>query len=189
MSAAPSTQLATLVEGIRANDSLAWAELIARFDHMLRAIAGSHRLGHADVDDVVQTVWQRLHEHVDRLRDPNAIAGWLATTARHESLRLLRAATREQPTDDLELLDSADVDRPDAEVLASERHDILWRALGTLPTRQRRLMVVLAADARDYRQISAMLDMPVGSIGPTRARTVARLESNPELRELRLASC
>ncbi|MEA2128210.1 MAG: hypothetical protein QOJ85_1101 [Solirubrobacteraceae bacterium] len=180
--------LAALVTDARANDHAAWAELVRRFDRMLRSVARGYRLDAADVDDVLQTVWLRLHLQLDRLRDPNAIAGWLATTTRREALRVLQLHAREQLTDDAELFEGADLDRPETELLAAERHDTLHRALGTLPTHQRRLMVLLATGPGDYRQISATLHMPLGSIGPTRARGLSRLEHHPELRELHLAA-
>jgi RNA polymerase sigma factor (sigma-70 family) len=190
MSLSPSAdrELASLMEAVRANDNNAWADLMRRFERMMRAVARSYRLNEADVDDVLQTVWLRLHEHIDRLRNPNAVAGWLATTTRRESLRLLQRRTREQLTDDAELLEAVDLDRPDAKLLAAERNDVLQRALETLPVHQRRLMVLLVTAPVDYRQISAKLDMPIGSIGPTRARSLTRLGRHRELRELHCAA-
>jgi RNA polymerase sigma factor (sigma-70 family) len=188
MSLSTATELEVLVQALRVNDDVAWRQLIVRFERMLRSIARSYRLNNADVDDVVQTVWVRLHEHVGRLREPDALAGWLATTARRESLRLLQAGTREHVTDDAALFDGAELERPESEVLAAERHDILLRALGTLPAHQRRLMVLLTTEPVDYRAVSVTLDMPIGSIGPTRARSVARLQDNPELQALHAAS-
>ncbi len=181
-------ELASLVQAALANDNAAWADLVGRFDGMLRTIARSYRLSPADVDDVLQTICLRLHQQLDRLRAPNAIAGWLATSIRRESLRVLQTHVREQLTDDTELLEGAEVGRPDTELLAAERNDVLQRALDTLPAHQRRLMVLLSTAPEDYRKISAALDMPTGSIGPTRARGLARLERHPELRELHLAS-
>jgi len=184
----PDRKLAPLVQAVRANDNAAWSELVRRYDARLRTIARSYRLSPADVDDVLQAVWLCLHQKLDRLRDPNALSGWLATTTRRESLRVLQLHVREQLTDDPDLLEGDEGQRPDSELLASERHDVLRRALGTLPTHQRRLMVLIASAPADYGRISATLDMPIGSIGPTRARGIARLERHPELRELHLAS-
>lgn len=181
-------ELGSLVRAARADDNIAWSELVRRFDAMLRSIARSYRLCPADVDDVLQSVWLRLHQHLDRLRDPNAIASWLATTTRRESLRVLQMQVREQLTADPELLESAAPDQPDAELLESERTAVLRRAVNTLPAQQRRLIALLAEAPEDYRKISATLDMPVGSIGPTRARGLARLQRHPELRDLHLAS-
>lgn len=172
-----------LVAAARRGDDGAWTRLVTRFDRTLRNVARSYRLSPADVDDVVQVTWTRLYQHIDRVRDPNAIAGWLVTTTRREAMRLLQAHVREHLTDDPELGESADVDRPEAEVLAAEERVVLGRALATLPGRQRELMTLLASEPDvDYRHISATLAMPLGSIGPIRARGLARLERHPELR-------
>ena len=189
MSPSSTADLETLVDAGRANDNAAWTELVTRFERLLRAIARSYRLSPADVDDVLQSVWLALHQQIGRLRDPNALAGWLATTARRESLRVARSRQREWPTGDPELFDGAVPDDLDDELLATEREQIVRRALATLPARQRRLMVLLVTAPEDYRRISATLDMPIGSIGPTRARGLDRLSRHPELRELHLASC
>lgn len=181
-------ELEPLVRDIRANDDGAWLELVERFDRMLRTVARSYRLSSADVDDVLQTVWLRLFEQRDRLRDPNAIAGWLTTTTRRASLDVLQRQVREQLTDDPEMFQGVEVDDAGEELLVAERESILWRALGTLPDHQRRLMVLMASTPTDYRKISATLDIPVGSIGPTRARSLARLRRHAELRQLHLVS-
>jgi len=173
----------TLVLAARRGDAAAWAALVVRFDRSLRAIAGSYRLGSTDVDDVVQMAWVRLHEHIGALRQPTAIAGWLATTTRREAMRVLQRHVREQLSDDPELGEVAETSWPEAVVLAAEERAVLGRALATLPGRQRELLTLLVKhpDA-DYRHISATLNMPLGSIGPLRARGLARLKQHGELR-------
>jgi RNA polymerase sigma factor (sigma-70 family) len=179
----PERELVELVTAVRRGDNAAWTQLIERFDRMLRGIARSYRLSAADVDDVVQATWIRLHQHIDSVREPAAIAGWLATTTRRESLRMLQVHMREQPSADPELGEGACQDRPERELLASEERVVLGRARATLPDRQRRRMLMLATDPDvDYRHISAKLAMPIGSIGPIRARGLARLGRHPELR-------
>jgi RNA polymerase sigma factor (sigma-70 family) len=179
----PEHELVELVEAVRRGDNAAWTQLIERFDRMLRGIARSYRLSAADVDDVVQATWTRLHQHIGAVREPAAIAGWLATTTRRESLRMLQVYVREQLSADPPLGESAEQDRPDSELLASEERGVLGRALATLPDRQRQLMILLAIDPdAEYRHISAQLEMPIGSIGPIRARSLARLGRHPELR-------
>jgi RNA polymerase sigma factor (sigma-70 family) len=181
-------ELAAVVRAARTGDDDAWARLIARFDRGLRRIARSYRLSPADVDDAVQAAWVRLFQHIGRLRDPGAVAGWLATTTRRESMRLCQAPVRERLTDDHRLGDGASEDGPETAVLASEQRAIVGRALATLPDRNRRLMTLLADQPGcDYSEISAALAMPLGSIGPTRARSIARLRWHPELRGLRAA--
>jgi RNA polymerase sigma factor (sigma-70 family) len=179
-------KLVELVLAARAGDSSAWSKLIGRFDTTLRSIAGSFRLAPADVDDVVQATWLDLLQDVQHLREPAAIAGWLATATRRKAMRLRRARVREQLTDDLEVSGGPHLPGPEASALASERRAVLTRALATLPDRHRRLMTLLLTQPTlDYQQISNRLLMPVGSIGPIRARSLARLSRHPELRALR----
>lgn len=183
--AAVDRVLVDLVHAARSGDDVAWGRLVGRFDRRLRAIAGSYRLPPVDVDDVIQATWLRLFKHIERLREPAALAGWLATTTRRESVRLLALRSREQLSDDPELGDRPERYCPAAELLAEECRQALQRALTALPERHRMLMGVLITDADpDYRQIGARLAIPVGSIGPIRGRSLARLRRDPQLRAL-----
>lgn len=178
--------LTALVEAARAGDDAAWRCLVTRFERRLRDVVRSYRLSAADVDDVLQTTWLRLFSHIGEIREPAAIGGWLATTARRECLRLLQGPMREQLSDDPDLGEQREQDGPETELLAAERHAVLNRALETLPERHRRLMTMLASDATpDYHHISQALAMPIGSIGPIRARSIARLLRHPELHGIR----
>jgi RNA polymerase sigma factor (sigma-70 family) len=119
--------------------------------------------------------WLKLLEHVGNIKDPNCVGAWLATTARRECLRILRHAGRIDPLGDVpETADGGpDVDEG---LLTSERDAHLWRAFEALGPRDQALLRMLAADpAPSYEEIGAALGMPVGSIGPTRARALARL--------------
>lgn len=169
------------VRALCAYDEVAWTRLIEHVGPMLRGIGRSYRLSPSDVDDVVQTTWLRLHEHIHGIREPSAIVGWLATTARRESLRLLQAQLRESATETLP--DGPGGVEPEIELLAAERRDVVNRALRTLPERHRRLMTMLVSDPTlDYEELSTVLAMPTGSIGSLRARSLARLQRHPELR-------
>jgi RNA polymerase sigma factor (sigma-70 family) len=181
-------ELETLVAAARSGDDRAWAQLVERFDRMLRCVARSYRLSTQDVDDAVQATWVRLYQHIGRIRDASAVSGWLATTVRRESLRLLQSRMREQVIDEPQLGEDR-IAGPEAQLLETERRVVLDRALSTLPDRQRRLLalIVREPDAR-YEQLGATLDMPVGSIGPIRARSLARLQQHRELREFAAAS-
>lgn len=179
--------LATLADAAAAGDDAAWRRLVARFDRRLRDVVRPYRLPPADVEDVLQTTWLRLFTHIGEIREPAAIGAWLATTARRESLRLLQRPLRELLTADPEPRgESRMEDGPETELLAAERRAVLDRAVATLPERDRRLMALLVSDpAPGYRQIGRTLAMPAGSIGPTRARTLARLLRHPELHGIR----
>jgi RNA polymerase sigma factor (sigma-70 family) len=178
--------LATLVEAGAAGDAAAWRSLVTRFEPRLRNVARAYRLAPTDVDDILQATWLCLFTHIGRIREPAAIGGWLATTVRRECLRLLQRPVRERLTADPERADAREQDGPETLLLVAERRAALSRALATLPERQRRLMALLASDsAVGYEHISRTLAMPTGSIGPTRARCLARLLGHPELQAIR----
>jgi RNA polymerase sigma factor (sigma-70 family) len=129
-----------------------------------------------DAADVVQTTWLRLVEHLGRIEQPERIGSWLATTARHECLAAVRRQSRTAPAaaDIDELVDSGP--GPDHDLLTSERDQALWSALDSLPDPCRRLLRVLTADPPpSYQEVSAALSIPVGSIGPSRARCLEHL--------------
>ncbi|MEA2221243.1 MAG: hypothetical protein QOJ35_3869 [Solirubrobacteraceae bacterium] len=177
--------LVELLRAAQAGDDRAWERLYDRFNPMLLGIARGYRLAPSDVEDVLQSVWLRLVDHVDRLRVPAAVGGWLVTTTRRECLRVLQLPVRELATDDPALGDVRTELELDHELLARERRDAVRRALATLPDHYRRLMLLLIAEpAIDYKELSRRLAMPVGSIGPIRARSLARLQRHPELRGL-----
>jgi RNA polymerase sigma factor (sigma-70 family) len=151
--------------------------LIHCYTGLVWSVIRAHGLSDADASDVFQTTWLRLVEHLDRLRDPRAIGGWLATTSRHESLRLLRLADRHRPTPDETFERVEDPgEGVDAVVLDDDRNVHLWAALEELGERCRSLLRVLMADPMpSYEEVSVALGMPVGSIGPTRARCLHQL--------------
>ncbi|MFI5908269.1 RNA polymerase sigma factor [Dactylosporangium sp. NPDC051541] len=171
----PDADDATLVKLLRDGDAEAWDVLTHRYSGRLWAIARALRLNEPDAADVVQTAWLRLLEHVQRLREPEHVGSWLATTVRHECLRTLRRRDRAAPA---ELLDGLpdDGDEPDGRLLRDERSTALWRALRALDVRcQTLLRVLMAEPAPAYQDVAAALDMQIGSIGPTRKRCLAKL--------------
>lgn len=168
-----------LLKRAGSGDQAAWNELVARHNNLLWAVARSHRLDPADAADAVQTTWLRLLEHIDRINDPSRLGGWLVTTVRRECLRILRRGNRERlnPGDDV-ALDVVDelADPVDARMLLDERDAALWTAFSRMPERcQRLLRVLMASPPPSYEEVSGALDMPIGSIGPTRARCLSRL--------------
>jgi RNA polymerase sigma factor (sigma-70 family) len=183
MRTSPQAGFGALVDAARRGDERAWTRLHHEFDSMLRIVARGCRLAEHDVDDAVQNTWIKLHRHIHSIREPSAIAGWLATTVRRESLRLMQSHVREVLTQGPMAHDRGGEDGPEGRLLEHERHLVLTRALATLPDRHRRLMTLIADDVA-YEQIGTTLGMPMGSIGPIRSRCLARLQRNRELRQL-----
>jgi RNA polymerase sigma factor (sigma-70 family) len=173
---------AELVEAAHKGDTGAWGELVGRFSGLVWAVARAHRLDQADAADVCQTVWLRLVENLGRLRDPDHLGGWLRTTTRHECLRVLRRGGREFPEEEANLdVPSPPEQSPEMQLLASERDRIVWTAVSGLSDRCRSLLRVIAcAPEASYAEISASLGLPVGSIGPTRARCLEHLRRRLE---------
>jgi RNA polymerase sigma factor (sigma-70 family) len=168
--------LGAAVRAARDGDRNAWSTLVARYGGLVWGVTRAHRLGDADAADVFQTTWLRLVEHLDDIRNPDGLGSWLATTARHESLRLLRVGQRHVLTDGFAMPDEAIDGALDERLLADERNASLWRAFAEISERCRRLLRMLVADPPpSYEDVSAALDMPIGSIGPTRGRCLQQL--------------
>jgi len=165
--------MAAAVDG----DSLAWDALVRRFGGMIMAIARSCRLNDADVAEVHQLTWLRLVENIGRIEQPERVGAWLATTARRESLRIVRAKGRISfDHDGLMERPDANVKPADAGPLADERSDAVRRAFAQLPPHCRRMLSILGGDSPpSYKEISKRLSMPIGSIGPTRGRCLEHL--------------
>lgn len=179
--------LSTLVPAAREGDQHAWDTIVDRFLPLVEAIIRRHRLTDADGDDVSQTVWLRLVEHLGDLREPDALPGWIRTTTRNECLRLLAARGRVRPVDpqDDTGLDAVTEDTSDAGLLDAERAHVLREALAELSEPRRALLLLLLADPPvAYDEISRLLGLPIGSIGPTRARALDQLRRTRALRGL-----
>jgi RNA polymerase sigma factor (sigma-70 family) len=165
-----------LVRAAASGDHAAWDALVDEFGGLVWAVARAYRLSDADAADVAGATWLALVENLERLRDADRVGAWLATTARRESLRVLRRAQRQVPTGDELAEDQADAADLAGDLMTAERDAALWRAFDRLPARDRALLRLLVADPPpSYEEISAALQMPIGSIGPTRARSLERL--------------
>ncbi|MCX6399686.1 MAG: sigma-70 family RNA polymerase sigma factor [Propionibacteriales bacterium] len=182
-----TSPLSALVPAAREGDHHAWNAIVDRFLPLVNALIRGYRLSEADGDDVSQTVWLRLVEHLGALREPDALPGWIRTTTRNECLRLLNARGRVRPVDpqDHGGLDAVEDDIADDDLLAAERRQLLREALAELPEGRRELLLLLLADPPvGYEQISERLGIPIGSIGPTRARALDQLRRTRALRGL-----
>ena len=180
MTARISAEQATeLVSRARDGDAGAWDDLVVAYSGVIWAVTRGFRLSTSDGHDVVQTTWLRLLEHLDRINDPARVGAWLATTARRECLRALALSKRTTLAgDQTHLLDGIDLQLPeaDARLVAEERAADVRTALAQLPGRWQQLLTMLSSDpAPSYQEISLDLDVPIGSIGPTRGRALRRL--------------
>jgi len=177
-----------LVARARSGDRQAWDALVERYAPLIWSICRKHRLGQADADDVGQSVWLRLLDQLDRVREPAALPGWLSTTTRRECLRVLSAAQGPHATIyalDVESLPDQQAGTADQELLAAERHAALRAAFTQLPPNGQQLLALLTADPpTPYADISAQLGIPVGSIGPTRSRYLDKIRRHPAIAAL-----
>jgi RNA polymerase sigma factor (sigma-70 family) len=175
-----------LLEAATQGDEGAWRALVERYSTAIAAVTRAHRLGVADAGDVHQTTWLRLLEHSARIREPNRLGAWLMTTARNECLRVIRHARRQIPVGDelysIAQSQSASTSSIEDDVLVAERNAVVKEAVATLPVSNRSLieLLLMADPAPSYEEVSAILRIPVGSIGPTRGRTLAKLRTRLE---------
>ena len=167
--------VATLVVDAAAGDRDAWNALVDTFAPTVWAVARGHRLGASDATAVFRTTWLRLLEHLELIEQPAKIGLWLAMTARRESLRLAgltgRQVTRGDPVPGTRASSGATSDP-----IEEERRRIVNELVSQLPVRSQILLRLLSVDSPlSYLDISEALSMPIGSIGPTRARALDQL--------------
>jgi RNA polymerase sigma factor (sigma-70 family) len=152
---------------------------------LIQSIVRRYHLTRSDADDVIQTVWLRLMEKHDRVREPRALPGWIFTTARNEVVNTIRRSRKAA------LVDELPNDLPTGEESApthgneDERKQALREAFSELPILQQRLVTMLVEDPPpSYSEISRRLNIPVGSIGPNRARALDRLRNSKPMMNL-----
>jgi RNA polymerase sigma factor (sigma-70 family) len=178
---------ATHVFSAAAVDFAAWREgdrsaldrLVAILTPVLWQVVRAYRLDRPTAEDVVQATWMALVRKGHRIEEPQAVVRWLTVTARREAWRSARRRPREEPTED-DVLDRfrATAEEPETAALREGRDRALWTAFRQLSVRcQRLLRVVASAERPDYTRLAAELGMARGSIGPTRARCLARLRT------------
>jgi RNA polymerase sigma factor (sigma-70 family) len=196
--AAEGLEAGQLVRRAAQGDRAAWERLVDKYARLIWAITRDFKLGESDASDVAQATWLRLLENIDRINYPERVGSWIAATTRNECLRSLAARKRVVLAHDEVMLDSiaaldADVD---AGLLAAEQAEVVREALSRLPHRYQQLLELLMSDPPvSYAEISDRLNLPVGSIGPTRRRCLARLQvllnssvNEPQWQDLGLTS-
>lgn len=180
------TEIGELLAQAATGSRLAWETIVDRYHRLVWSVVRSFRLDDASAADVFQTVWERLVTNVDRIRDPGRLPGWLATTARNEALRVLAHQRRSVPSEmPLDVADRTTMSF-DEMLIDDETAKAAFRAFRRLPADGQQILQLLCTDPPlDYEQIAEVLGRPVGSIGPTRLRTLEKLRKymSDELRE------
>ncbi len=175
-----------LVTSARNGDRQAWDALVERYAPLIWSICRRYGISGPAAEDVGQHVWLHLVESLSNLRDPAALPGWLATTARRECCRIRRApGTVSGDAQLLEKLPDEQAATVEHGLLLAERHATLREAFARLPLPSQRLLALLIADPPvPYAEISARLGIPVGSIGPNRGRSLDLLRRDPAIARL-----
>ena len=170
--------VAQLVRQAAEGDPGAWERLVDQYARLIWAITRDFKLVESDAADVAQVTWLRLLENIHKIENPDRVGSWLAATARNECLRGLAAKKKVVLPDDDVVLEGAATPAPeiDERLLSAERSEMVRDALSRLPWRWQRMLELLMADPpASYAEISDQLGLPIGSIGPTRSRCLARL--------------
>lgn len=171
-----AADIGELLARVGTGDERAWDELVERFAGLVWSVARSYRLSAASTEDVVQTVWLRLAEYSSRIRQPDRLAAWLATATRHEALRVIRGHQRMVP-----YADFADRSEPTSLSLEDVVDDgvtlhAVLEAFAQLPAADQQLLRLLCTvPPLDYQTIAELLGRSIGSIGPSRARSLDKL--------------
>jgi RNA polymerase sigma factor (sigma-70 family) len=182
---AGESDVSRLVRASANGSESAWNELVLRYAPLVMAVIRGFQLTPADAQDVSQTVWLRLVEHLPELREPAALPGWLATTTQRECKRHMRFGWRVMPVDPHAsgAMQQCEMIDPDADMLRAELRQALREGLNELPARDQWLLRLRAGDPpATYQEISQLMDIPIGSIGPTLRRSLDRLRESRAMR-------
>jgi RNA polymerase sigma factor (sigma-70 family) len=186
-----------LIEAARKCDEEAWEQIICRYQPLINVISRRHRLATYDAHDLSQYVWMQLLGHIHKLREPRALPGWISTTTTHRCYEILRAHKRSVSVDPqvicrFERIDTAATRTStegrgavDDALLRAEQRRAIRQGLAELTATQQQLLLLLVADPPvPYCEISRRMNLPIGSIGPTRARLLKKLQKSIAVRPL-----
>lgn len=169
----------SLLRRCREKDADAWAALIERFKGLVYSIPRQQELGEDDAADVFQHTFQALLANLDRIESPQHLGRWLAVTAARECVRMRRLRERLPTGTEPETLDEVlDAEERGAEVHAMQalQTQEIQNAMKMMPERCRRLLDLLFFEEQlGYQEISDRVNIPIGAIGPTRARCLEKL--------------
>jgi RNA polymerase sigma factor (sigma-70 family) len=172
-----ASRAARMFAAFQGGDETTMSDLVGLLTPILWHTVRAQRLDHQSAEDVIQTTWLALVRNSTSIAQPQAVLQWLLVTARREAWRVTKRDDRVDPTDfDADDLETAPDDAPEDLVLRQDNDVRLWQHIAQLPERCRALLRVIAfADRPDYAAVAESLGMPIGSIGPTRGRCLAKL--------------
>ena len=175
------TSTSELVARARDGDEESWRQLVHRMKNVVWKTVNGFNMPTGDTEDAFAATMFRLAENLDRIRDPERLPGWLATTARNESLALLRARRRTVVMDEVPE-DGGDPGDHETNLVLDELRQAVREAFATLGRECQQLLRLLTGDPpMQYRDIAEHLGVPIGSIGPTRQRCLQKLRSQQSL--------
>lgn len=163
----------------RAGDAHALDDLVRSLSPVLWQVVRAHGLDREHTQDVVQTTWLTFVHRQASITEAQAVAAWLTTTARREAWRVMRVAIRSLAVpDDVLEWELPSTASAEADAVECDERSRLWSCVQQLLGRCQRLIRIVAFEHRpDYRGLAEEMDMPVGSIGPTRGRCLAKLKA------------
>jgi RNA polymerase sigma factor (sigma-70 family) len=168
--------VAELLLAARSGDRSAWEEIVLRYTGVVRSAVSEFRLQESDAADVVQNTWLRLLLHAAAIRDPGKLGGWLSTTAKREALAVIRRSRSEIATESAGDGLPAPGRSPEEVVVLAETRAAVRAAADGLSERRKLLVDALFSQSpRTYEEVSRRTGLPIGSIGPTRGRTLREL--------------
>ena len=169
--------VADLLRRIGDRDPAAWDELLRRYSKLVSTTVRSFRLQEADARDAIQMTWLRLAENAHRVQFPERLGGWLATTARRECLHILRQAKHGPNVTDVMNETVCDSSAgPEQHAIDADTTRTLRKLVNELPARRRTLLRALFTDDHhSYAEAARIAGIPLGGIGPTRARALRQL--------------
>ena len=181
-------ELDGLVSAAVDGDQNAWNAIVKQFHPLVVSVTRRYRLSVADAQEVGQAVWLKVVENLHRIRTPAALPGWIVTTTQRQALQMSKSTRRVVLFDEDESLGSiayrtTETTDVDDDLLRAEGERAVHDALGEMTSAQRDLLVLLVAEPPlSYEEISRRLGMPIGSIGPTRARHLKKLRDTTAMR-------
>ncbi len=174
--------VADLLAAASSGNQTAWNSLVQRYLPLVYSVTRRFNLSDTEADDVSQTVWLRLIEHLDSIKTPAALPGWIATTTRNAAISALRSTRRTQPVDPAPggVLDrGTHAQDVETEIMRYEQFEALRSAIDQLRPDYRQLIMLMLDDPpHSYEEIGELMGIPATSVGPTRARCLKKMRTS-----------